>query len=126
MDPLSLLSAVGPLLGAVGSKPGDINVSQSASNTTALSISNIISNQSPGTIDAPLSGNSAQGAAGSGAGSAPPLTPTPLQYPDMGYGEASYSAPAAAVPEGIPKVAFMAGAVALAGGVYLIFFRKKR
>lgn len=77
MDPatIALLSegfkAAAPLAGLLGGgSKGDVNVSQSATNTTSVSLTNLLSNQSPGDVT-PGTGATAGGSAGSTASSQP-------------------------------------------------------
>jgi len=128
MIPVTALTALAPLLGGLaGGKSGDTNISQSATNTTSLSLSNILSNQSPGAQSAPSSG-SASGGASAGSGTEP-LQLSPLATPFSGFGSlaAEDNFNAAAGTGQPPKQLIMAGAAILLGvGVLAIFNRKKR
>lgn len=125
MDPATitaLAQLAGPVLGAIGGgKAGDITVSQSATNATAVNLSNVLTNQSPGDVSAPASGN-AEGGSSSGAG----LAPSPLTIPFEGYGEGvSVTEPVlTGTGEPLPKAALLAAGVAVLGGAYLLFRKK--
>lgn len=66
---LSNLAPLASLLGG-GKEQGDINVSQSATNTTGVSLTNVLHNLSPGNTGAKTDG-SASGSSGSTASSQP-------------------------------------------------------
>lgn len=122
---LSSLASLVPLAGLFGGKSPEVNVSQSASNTTSLSISTLVHNLSPGNSSAPTSANAAAGAA-SGSGSAPPLSSSPFDIPYSGYGSAG--ADAAATGAKAFDKDMVAGIAVLGGGALALmyFFRGMR
>jgi hypothetical protein len=123
---LSSLTSLLPFAGLLGGgKSPEVNVSQSASNTTSLSISTLVHNLSPGNSSAPTNAHAAAGAA-SGSGSAPPLNSSPFDIPYSGYGSAGANAAATTAK---PFDKDTATGVAVVGGlafVGLIIFRAMR
>ncbi|MBU0858630.1 MAG: hypothetical protein KJ667_01715 [Alphaproteobacteria bacterium] len=125
MDPISmLLPMMGGLLG--GGKSGDINVSQSASNTTGISLSNVFTGgPSSAPISTPITSNTSPSNT-SGAGVPANLNPSPVSWPILG-GTATEEGVMASTGQGpIPVQMLLVGAAGLAGAVLLFAGRKKR
>lgn len=126
MEILALAQALGPIAGMLGGG-GETNVSQSATNSTTVSLSSILSNQSPGNSSAPSSGT-ASGSSGSGAGSAPPTNS--LGFPLMDLGTSPVPGAGAAINgnSGVdgPSIKLLAGiGAALAFVAFLVTKKRK-
>ena len=121
----SLLPFAGGLLGG-GSKTPEINVSQSATNTTSVNLTSVLHNLSPGNTSNTAPSTTNAGSA-SGAGSMPP-SPSPLAFPYEGVDSAGAAANVAAGGEtGLTSNPGMMVAAALViGGAVLFLFGKKR
>jgi LPXTG-motif cell wall-anchored protein len=126
MDPVSLLTALGPLAGALGGgKSGDVNVSQSSNNVTSVNLSSALNNQSPGDVGGVSGGSS--GSASTSAGTEP-LQASPFATPYEGFGSvsATESFAQATGQQSISKTVLIAAGVIVVGGAFLLFGKKKR
>ena len=118
IDPISLA------MGLMGGKGGETNVSQTATNTTGLSISNVISMASPGNLSAPVTGGTSSGAS-SGAGSQPLPSSSlafPLEATTSTPGSAELAEAAGLTPSVPPQLLLLGAAAAVA---LFMFARKK-